>query len=126
MQVKIKNWCSCSLSVPPPSYNSCRISSSTLTHSCCTSSIYTVLTNCGYNLSEANSQQLGVMAVSEKCIQKGPPKMTGGLRHSTGLQASHKRTVAPLNKYGMFSPYKQQLFDLVLSGLLAYNPYLSA
>lgn len=82
-------------------------------------------TYCGYNISEASSKQLGVMTVSEKCIHNGPPKMTGWLRHLIELPAACKRTGALLSKYSVFPPYKQQLFDLVLLGLLVYNLHFS-
>lgn len=63
------------------------------------------------------------MAISEKCSQKGLPKVRGWLRHLPGLETPEQRTGAPLNKYGVFFPYKHQSFDLVPSGLWLYNPH---
>lgn len=64
------------------------------------------------------------MAKSEKCNQKGPPKVRGWLRHLPRLETPEQGTGAALNKYGVFFPYKHQFFDLVPSGLWLYNPHL--
>lgn len=64
------------------------------------------------------------MAKSEKCNQKGPPKVGDWLRHLPGLETPEQRTGAAVNKYGVFFPCKHQFLDLVPSGLWLYNPHL--